>query len=163
MLRFSGDSTLNDNDPHVPKQRKKRQKRVILALKNEDGNLEEICPTDSIWYHLYVLWPNINEKHFLQKCQWHVCLLYDVYLQFVEDVRNKHWFMWWTGSNTTRKDSSPLELMVLVAFGYLGRGFIFDDIKESTAISEEVNRVFFTSLLKLEVQYCMTNMYTYSL
>ncbi len=38
---------------------------------------------------------------------------------------------------------SPIELLVLGALRYLGRGFTFDDIEECTAILRDVHRVFF--------------------
>jgi hypothetical protein len=40
------------------------------------------------------------------------------------------------------RDSSPLELMILGALRYLGRGWTFDDIEEKTAVSEETHRSF---------------------
>ena len=45
------------NDPPSQEERKKHQRRIILARRNEDGELEPIPPTDSLWYHLYVSCP----------------------------------------------------------------------------------------------------------
>jgi hypothetical protein len=39
--------------------------------------------------------------------------------------------------------SSPIEIMLLGALQYLGRGLTFDDIKEATCISEETHCQFF--------------------
>jgi hypothetical protein len=39
--------------------------------------------------------------------------------------------------------------MILGALRYLGRGWTFDDCEESTAISEEVHRVFFHQFIKI--------------
>lgn len=42
----------------------------------------------------------------------------------------------------------PLDLLVLGSLRYLGRGWTFDDLEESTGISEEVHRVFFHHFVK---------------
>ena len=44
---------------------------------------------------------------------------------------------------------SPLELLILGSLRYLGRGYMFDDLEECTAISEEVHRVFFCQFIKI--------------
>ena len=41
------------------------------------------------------------------------------------------------------KDAKPLQLLILGALRYLGRGLTFDDLEECTAISEELHRQFF--------------------
>jgi hypothetical protein len=38
---------------------------------------------------------------------------------------------------------SPVELLVLESLCYLGHGWTFDDLQESTAISEETHQLFF--------------------
>jgi hypothetical protein len=45
--------------------------------------------------------------------------------------------------------TSPLGLLILGSLRYLGRGFTFDDCEESTAISEEVHRVFFHKFIEV--------------
>ena len=44
--------------------------------------------------------------------------------------------------------ASPVELLVLRALRYLGRGWTFDDIEESTAVSRDVHRVFFHAFIE---------------
>jgi hypothetical protein len=46
------------------------------------------------------------------------------------------------------RKTSPLELLLLGALQYLGRGFTFDDIEEDTFISADVHRCFFHSFTK---------------
>jgi hypothetical protein len=50
--------------------------------------------------------------------------------------------------DATGKSSYPLELLILTALRYLGRGWTFDDLSESTGISEEVIRVFLHSFIE---------------
>ena len=47
------------------------------------------------------------------------------------------------GCNAAGKAASPIELMILGALRYLGRGWTFDDNEEATAVSEETHRRFF--------------------
>ena len=42
-----------------------------------------------------------------------------------------------------------MELLILGAFRYLGRGLTFDNIEESTAISEEVHQTFLHQFIKI--------------
>ncbi len=44
--------------------------------------------------------------------------------------------------------ATPIELLVLGALRYLGRGWTFDDIEECTAVSQEVHRVFFGKFIE---------------
>jgi hypothetical protein len=52
-------------------------------------------------------------------------------------------FKRWLGFDAVGKAASPIELMVLGVLRYLGRGWTFDDLEESTAIGEETHRQFF--------------------
>eukprot|EP00957_Ditylum_brightwellii_P081661 6212153-Ditylum_brightwellii.AAC.1 len=49
----------------------------------------------------------------------------------------------WKHSDCIRKESSPLELLVLGSMWYLGRGLTFNNIEEYTAISKETYRQIF--------------------
>ena len=137
------------NDPPTQEERKKRQKRIILAKRTEDGEMEEIPPTESLWYHAYITCPHLDDSRFHQKFRRRFRLPYSSFLDLVEDAREGNWFPRWTGKDATGKESSPLELLILGAFRYLGRGFTFDDLEECTAISEEVHRVFFHKFITI--------------
>lgn len=139
-----GYCTEDDVDHH---QKKKRQKRIILARRNEDGQLEEIPPTESLWWHMYVDCPQQDDARFLRKFRRRFRLPYKEFLWFVDEARKEMWFP--EGKDATGKPSSPLELLILGAFRYLGRGLTFDDLEESTAISEEVHRKFFHKFIEI--------------
>jgi hypothetical protein len=47
-----------------------------------------------------------------------------------------------------KSKSSPIELLILGSFRYLGRGLTFDDLQEYTGISEDVHRCFFHAFIK---------------
>jgi hypothetical protein len=52
----------------------------------------------------------------------------------------------------TRK-TSPLELLLLGALQYLGRGFTFDDVEDDTFISVDVHCCFFHSFTKWDADF----------
>ena len=143
IAELLNDDGWGKNDPPTRKDKKKRMRRIILARCTDDGVLEEIPPTDSMWYNLYIACPQVNDTRFHQKFRRRFRLPYNSFLEFVEDAREGNWFPRWMGKDATGKDASPIELLILGAFRYLGRGFTFDDCEEATAISEEVHRVFF--------------------
>lgn len=63
----------------------------------------------------------------------------------------------WMSADATGCLSSPiLELLILGALHYLGRGWIFDDIEDTTGISEKSALFFlsFVCLLSLLQQLC---------
>ena len=121
---------------------------MILARRSENRDLGSIPLTESMWYHAYISCPQTNDRRFQQKFRRRFRLPYKNFLQFVEDATEGNWFPRWKQSTRAGKDSSPLELLILGAFRYLGRGFTFDDCEESTGISEEVHRVFFHKFIE---------------
>jgi hypothetical protein len=58
-------------------------------------------------------------------------------------VKESDLFKRWLSFDAVGKESSPIELMVLGALRYLGRGWTFNDLEESTAIHEETPQIFF--------------------
>ena len=70
---------------------------------------------------------------------------YKEFLLLLDRVRADELFHRWTRQDLlcARLLSSPVELLLLGALRYLGRGLTFDDLEEYTAISEETHRVFF--------------------
>lgn len=83
-------------------------------------------------------------------------LPYPNYLELIEWIRNDPRFSRWCNVKKNKKKSSPIELLVLGALRYLGRGWTFDDIEEQTAISQEVHRIFFHRF----IDFCSTTLYS---
>ena len=127
----------------LPKK-KRRKKKGVMARKNEDGELEVITPQQSSWYQMYVNNVVIEEEmHYQNKFRTRFRLPYPNYLELVEDCKKAEHFERWQAVDATGKAASPIELLVLGALRYLGRGWTFDDLEESTAVSQDVHRVFF--------------------
>ena len=136
----------NDTDAaSVPKEKKTRTQRYIYARKDtEDGPLEIIPPQESLWYRFYVQNYYIYEDAKLQKAFRHRFRLpYEQYLELVQQVQSNELFDRWCGSKSNNKKVSPVELLVLGSLCYLGNGWTFGDIEESTVIDKEVHRRFF--------------------
>jgi hypothetical protein len=47
-----------------------------------------------------------------------------------------------------KSESSPIELLILGSFRYLGRGLAFDNLEEYTGISEDLQHCFFHAFIK---------------
>lgn len=144
---------LNENDQQYHnannKEKKTREKRIILARRTPEGVLEAIPPTESLWWHMYIGCPQYDDSRFLHKFRKRFRIPYAQFTSFVEEAKEENWFPRWMGKDAAGKESSPLELLILGAFRYLGRGFTFDDLEECTAISEEVHRKFFHKFIEV--------------
>ncbi len=134
-------ASLDDEDDNPKKKR--RAKQVVMARRTKDGELEVIPPTQSSWCMMYVNSPLADDDRFLKKFRNRFRIPYQNYLELAEDCRAHNNFSRWMGCGATKRVASPIELLVLGALRYLGRGWTFDDLEESTAISRKVHRVFF--------------------
>ena len=69
-------------------------------------------------------------------------LPYDIFLEFVCDLKFNYLQTKWNSKDCTCVYSSSLKLLLLAALCYFGRGFALENIKEAAAISRGVNRIF---------------------
>lgn len=121
-----------------------RAKRCVWGRIDESGKKVPLKPQESLWYMMYVCNPLINQDVSMHtKFRKRFRIPYANYLELVELCTSDYRFQKWCGFKKNNKRASPIELLVLGALRYLGRGFTFDDIEECTAISCEVHRVFF--------------------
>ena len=133
----------------TPTKKKRRKKSPILARKTEDGELEEILPTESLWYIIYISNPNTTCKRFQQKFRRRFRMPYSSFLGLVANAKSGNWFPSWMGASCSNRLSSPLGLMILGSLRYLGRGWTFDDCEEATAVGEETHRRFFHQFISV--------------
>ena len=122
---------------------KTRRRRITLARRTEEGKLEAIPPTDSLWWHIYIDCPQHENPKFLTKFRRRFRIPYKQFLWLVDEAIKEKWFPRWMSKDAAGKDAKPLQLLILGALRYLGRGLTFDDLEECTAISEELHRQFF--------------------
>jgi hypothetical protein len=133
----------------APTKKKRRAKAPILARRTENGEVEEILPTESLWYILYISNPNTDCHRFQQKFRRRFRMPHSTFIGLVADDMAGNWFHTWMGKSCTNKPSSPLGLMILGSLRYLGRGWTFADCKEATAVGEETHRRFFHQFITI--------------
>jgi hypothetical protein len=106
----------------LPKEKKTRIQRYIYARRDtEDGPLEIIPPTESLWFRFYVKKIYINKDAKLQKAfRRRFRLPYQQYLELAEQVKSNKLFHRWCGVNHKNKKVSPVELLLLGILRYLG-------------------------------------------
>lgn len=134
-----------EKDLSVPPAAKRRRNRrsAVLEYIDDDGVLKPLPPSKSSWYILYVNNPALGSRSFRKKFRRCFQLPYQQFSELVQDIQQSGHFKRWTSKDAFGKKSSPIELMVLGALRYMGRGLTFDDLEEATAVSEEVHRNFF--------------------
>lgn len=82
---------------------------------------------------------------------------YESFKDLVRLARDNKWFPNYEKLNALGQKGVPLEILILGSLRYLGRGWTYDDISESTGVSEEVHRIFFKAFVKHAVFICIRN------
>ena len=147
----SGRKSPNDEDAVDGKETTSRrhhrsvQKHAIFETVDANGQCVPFDPHCTFWYTMYVMNPPLHRPNFLQKFRRRFRLPYNMFLELVKitkeatDDDGNFYFQRWMTVNAAGIPSSPIELMILGSLHYLGRGWTFDDIEESTGISQEVH------------------------
>lgn len=141
-------ASLSADDGAPPPKRRRVSLSSFKYQRVDTGELVILHHTKSVWYQNYVEMRPFTALG-LNKFRRRFRLPYDEYLEFVADARRENWFPNVGKPDATGKLGAPLELLILGAFRYLGRGWSFDDIEESTNISAERHRVFFHEFIDI--------------
>ena len=110
---------------------------------NEVGEMVFLRPQQTFWYLTYVRNPPTEDEKWQRKFRRRFRLPHAEFLKMLERLEISPKFARWYGKDAIGKPSSPIELLLLGTFRYLGRGLTFDDLEEFTAINEETHRQFF--------------------
>ena len=130
----------------IKRQYYRSVKKHKILVRDPSGCIREIKPTDTLWYLLYIgTSPRNNRLRKLFRTRFR--LPHHSFLELANEISHHELFARWSSSDCTGVESSNIKILLLGAMRYLGRGFTFDDIEECTAISREVNRVFFHNFL----------------
>jgi hypothetical protein len=80
---------------------------------------------------------------------------YPEFPKLLERLKSSGRFQRSYNRDAVKRPSSPIELLLLGALRYIGRGLTFNDLEEFTAINEETHRQFFHVFIKFgaEVLY----------
>ena len=139
--------------PPVAKKQRSKRGSSATYYDDESGTYLPLSPKQSCWYRLYVSRdPQNITNRFLAKFRRRFRVPYQQYLNLLDDARREVWFPVWSMDNVVDaygRPGSPLELLVLGALRYLGRGWTFDDLEEVTAVSEETHRRFFHAFIEI--------------
>ena len=142
-------SLFPDNANNATLTIKTRSRKFVYGRREtEDGPLDIITLEESLWYKLYVHnYLLLEEKSALTgKFRTQFRLPYSNYLKLVADVSADSLFDRWCGHKPNNQRCSPIQLLVLGSLRYLGLGWTFNDIEESTGVAREVHCFFFTNL-----------------
>ena len=139
---LSAEEESNNSRNHPPK---KRAKKCVLEHFDKDGNRKPCPPHESPWFKTYLACGKATElsEKGKKKFRLRFRLPFDQFWELVDEVKQHHLHF----GRHLKGSSHPVELLLLGTLRYLGRGFTFDDLEESTAISREVHRKFFHSFI----------------
>jgi hypothetical protein len=148
-----------------PLPKKTRVRQVKTFTDPSSGNVVSMTARHSLWWILYVQQPKVDcpqwNKVFRKRFRlpYHSFL---ILLAMLKDDNHANFFERWQEDRPDKQfrkiKASPIELLLLGSLRYLGRGWTFDDLEESTFITREVHRVFFISLLNLDPKFCTQSM-----
>ena len=155
-IRRYKESHIQREAPLVSDRQRRKRKRQPILHRDENGNFKQLNPKDTYWYRLYINSPHLSNPKFHHKFRRRFRLPYDSFTELLEKVSSNDRFIRW--KPTMRRPFPRLGLLLLGSLRYLGRGWTFDDLEESTAISEDVYRDFFTYLLNMVAKCCILNM-----
>jgi len=145
---LSDDDLSWDEDDETPPKKRRAKKTGVMARRTDDGELEPILPEDTIWWAVYINNFPVDDRRSQAKFRNRFRLPHANFRELVLDCKQNELFSRWLGKDAVGQDSSPIELLILGTLRYLGRGWTFDDLEESTAISREVHRVFFHQFIE---------------
>ena len=122
-------------------------KKHRVYVRDDDGSLRELLPTDTIWYLLYVKEPPQHER-LLKTFRNRFRLPYSSFVELSDEIYENEMFSRWRCSDCTGDKPSNIKLLLLGSLRYLGRSWTFDDVHEANGISREVNRNFFETFIE---------------
>lgn len=111
--------------------------------------MKSLIPQETYWYKSYIVSPHLTNPNFHQKFRRRFRLPYGTFLKLLQQVTDHPFFSRWHPSKIIMHPKlSPIGLLLLGSLRYLGRGWTFDDLEETTGIDEEVHRVFFHQFIR---------------
>ena len=126
------------------KKRKYTRQEQRIYRDPADGSIKQYGPYDTEWYRQYVEDLQVDNLKFRKKFRRHFRCSYLSFKKHLEEVKGSKLFKAWAdrAHDCVGSASSPIELLLLGALRYIGRGWCFDDLEEQTCISEETHHKF---------------------
>lgn len=136
-------SSSNSTSTRSKKYRSRQNDGIgCMKVKDQNGNMVKMSVLSSPWYTSYIECPLLDDPAFLRLFRRRFRVSYSAFRELdrlVSLKENEVYFAKWSGQHA----KTPISVLVLGSLRYLGRGWTFDDLYESTAIHEEVHRQFF--------------------
>ena len=127
------------NNPKCRQTRYVKSHKVIV--RDDDGSLCEIKPTDTIWYLRYVAHPPLTQR-LIKPLRFRIRIPYDSFLSMSDVIDSYPIFSRWTRCDDVGSDPSNIKLLLLGSFRCMGRVWTLDDVYEAKFISVDTNRDF---------------------
>lgn len=145
--------------------KRKRTTRNKFFVDPTSGHLRPMTPKLSLWWLIYIQDPKPDCAQWSRTFRNRFRLPYESFIDLLHMIvndnneeSNRKIFRRWTGRQQQNgitnivappgKVASPIELLLLGSLRYLGRGFTFDDLEETTFIGRDVHRSFFHSFVE---------------
>jgi hypothetical protein len=118
-------------------KRKRTHSQSVKTLRpyyfDNNGELVYLHPQQTFWYLVYVRKPPLKDSHFHVKFCRRFRMPYGSYQGLLDCLEDLPAFSRWYRNDAVGQSASPIELLLLGALRYLGRGLTFDDLEEYTA------------------------------
>ena len=134
---------------------KRTCKKKYIYTRDATGAMVPMTSEISLWYAMYIVSPDLENAKFQKKFRWRFRLPYDSFLSLVEQMKGHELFTRWSRYDAAGSKPTPIELLLLGALRYIGRGWTFDDLEEATCVNEETHRQFF----HIFIQWASTRLY----
>ena len=141
-----------------PPTRRKTNKRrretdvtnSVLWYKDEAGIAHRRDPRATDWYRDYVSEANTSATNFHKKFRARFRLPYAAFTSLIEECKRAQWFAKYDSRRARGlQQPHPIELYILGALRYIGRGWVFDDLEEATKISLSQHQRFLADFLEI--------------
>ena len=139
----------------VAKRHTQKRVRKYTLHCDQDGNLTDLDPKDTYGYKLYSMSPKLSDNLFVRKFRLRFQITYVSCIEFLYQVKSHDMLKRW---HQKRNNNKVIGLLLLGSLHYLGREWTFENLEETTSISEEVHHNFPTLLLLMEVRLYISHM-----
>jgi hypothetical protein len=139
LMKKASESTRGVKVKVIQHRAKRKYKALLPYYFDDNGTKVTMCPRQTCWYLMYIKNPALDSNKFKKKFRRRFRMSHDQFERLMGRVRVDETFKRWHPSARNAYRTSPIELLVLGALRYLGRGLTFDDLEEYTAINEETH------------------------
>lgn len=139
------------NQARSRKKRGSYNKYIQYYTDPDTGVRTRLTPLHTVWYQSYILHPNPDCKRWQKLFRYRFRMPYESYVDLVNECDKSPIMGQWSRLPEFRynkKKGTSLELLVLCALRWLGRGWTMDDLQENTQINIETIRQFLHHFIK---------------